>query len=125
MASRGGRMRRRYEGARDGAIQLDATAVFMRAREQLGWHDVDMPVAHGFVRRLLGLLPVPLASGGKPPGMAFPRCDSVHTCFMRCTIDIAFIDASGDVLELHEGIGPWHILRCRGAWGVMERLGSR
>ena len=53
--------------------------------------------------------------------MAFPRCSSVHTCFMAYPIDIAFIDARGYVLVCYENVRPWRMCSCPGAWAVLER----
>ena len=63
-------------------------------------------------------------------GLWLPRCRSVHTCFMRFAIDIAFVDGSGYIVGLAVPLRPW---RC--AWnrkaahtlelpiGGVERLG--
>ncbi|HYH09659.1 MAG TPA: DUF192 domain-containing protein [Thermoanaerobaculia bacterium] len=44
----------------------------------------------------------------------FPRCRSVHTCFMRGSIDVVFLDANNTVVELHSGVRPWRLLNARG-----------
>ena len=61
------------------------------------------------------------AASGLPLVMAFPRCSSVHTCFMAYPIDIAFIDRSGNVLACYENVRPWRMCSCPGAWAALER----
>lgn len=91
---------------------------FERALRILGWGPAPLVVATGFVQRLLGMM---VRREGTVV-MGFPSCSSVHTCFMARTIDIAFIDSRGRVLELHEDVRPWRLLRCRGASSVIERM---
>ena len=95
---------------------------YARALNRLGWTPAEFVVAESFGARLRGMLGrVPIAPGGLPLVMAFPRCSSVHTCFMAYPIDIAFIDARGSVLALYEGVRPWRMCSCPGAWAVLER----
>lgn len=98
--------------------------VLSRALRELGWLG-RIKVARSFSDRLVGL-------AGRSPAWAkdsadilvFPRCRSVHTCFMRFPIDIAFIDVEGVVLECHESVDPWRFLSCSGASFVLERPSS-
>ena len=62
-----------------------------------------------------------IAANGLPLVMAFPRCSSVHTCFMAYPIDIAFIDRDGNILARYENVRPWRMCSCLGAWAVLER----
>jgi len=75
-------------------------------------------VARSAGRRLLGLMGL----RGLPPGCALllPGCDSVHTAWMRMTIDVLFLDAGGGVLAVRRGLRPWRVARCRGAAAVLE-----
>lgn len=41
----------------------------------------------------------------------FPRCSSVHTCFMRVPIDVVFLDSTLRVLAV-ETLHPWHVSQC-------------
>ena len=97
-------------------------AVFERALDELRWRPVRLLMADRFAERLTGLVPRgPFDAGGAPLAMGFPSCHSVHTCFMRYPLDIAFIDEQGRVLALHEGVPPWRLVGCPGAWAVLER----
>lgn len=95
---------------------------YARALNRLGWTPAEFVVAESFVVRLRGMLGRhPVAANGLPLVMAFPRCSSVHTCFMAYPIDIAFIDARGYVLVCYENVRPWRMCSCPGAWAVLER----
>lgn len=105
---------------------------FRRALRALGWEPARLLVAESFLQRLVGMLALDSCEGAKPVDagpsarppvvMAFPRCSSVHTCFMRSPIDVAFIDRDGRVLSVCQGVPPWRIRACRGAASVLERL---
>lgn len=70
---------------------------YARALNRLGWTPAEFVVAESFTVRLRGMLGRrPIAASGLPLVMAFPRCSSVHTCFMAYPIDIAFIDRNGN-----------------------------
>ncbi|MEF9841318.1 MAG: DUF192 domain-containing protein [Raoultibacter sp.] len=50
----------------------------------------------------------------------FPRCASVHTCFMRVSIDLIFIDETRRVLAV-ETLRPWHVSRrVKGTAAIIE-----
>lgn len=95
---------------------------YARALNRLGWTPAEFVVAESFTVRLSGMLGRrPIAASGLPLVMAFPRCSSVHTCFMAYPIDIAFIDRNGNVLVCYENVRPWHACSHPGAWAVLER----
>ena len=54
--------------------------------------------------------------------MVFPCCASVHTFFMGCAIDIAFIGRDGTVLQVYGDVGSGRVLREPDALAVIERL---
>ena len=97
---------------------------FRRALGELGWEPTRLVIAEAPLVRLMGMIPA--SRGGcddaAPPAMGFPRCRSVHTCFMRCAIDVAFLSATGDVLAVCNDVAPWRVLACRGAASVIERI---
>lgn len=61
--------------------------------------------AENFFQRLQGLM----FKSGLPPrhGLFFSRCNAVHTCFMRFTIDVVFLDDLGHIHSIHPGLKPW------------------
>lgn len=64
-------------------------------------------VADTFLLRGVGLMgrrQVPEAYGA---GLFFSNCRALHTCFMRFPLDVLFLDASGQPLELKTDVPPW------------------
>lgn len=95
---------------------------YARALNRLGWTPAEFAVAESVAVRLRGMLGrCPVAANGLPLVMAFPRCSSVHTCFMAYPIDIAFIDRDGNILARYENVRPWRMCSCPGAWAALER----
>ena len=71
---------------------------------------LDLGLADGFRLRLLGLMGQPaLTLGLQPQALLLRHCRSVHTCFMRAPIDIAFLDANGWVVQTHDNVGAWRV----------------
>lgn len=59
--------------------------------------------------RRLGLLA--LQGAAQPIGIILIKpCKRIHTCFMQEPIDVAFINSSGEILEIILGVAPWRIL---------------
>lgn len=54
--------------------------------------------------------------------MCFPRCNSVHTWFMRHAIDVVFLSREGSVLQYEHAVPPGKVCTCRQAWAVLERF---
>lgn len=95
---------------------------YARALNRLGWTPAEFVVVESFAVRLRGMLGrQPVAVSGLPLVMAFPRCSSVHTCFMDYPIDIAFIDRNGSVLACYENVQPWRMCSHPCAWAALER----
>jgi uncharacterized membrane protein (UPF0127 family) len=42
--------------------------------------------------------------------MWFPRCNAVHTCFMRVPIDVIFLDGNASVVEIAPAVRPWRFV---------------
>ena len=65
--------------------------------------------ANTFGARLLGLMfRKQLALGS---GLLLEPCPQIHTCFMRFTIDVIFIDAQNRVIAVLENMRPWRMSR--------------
>ena len=65
-------------------------------------------IAETFFPRLIGL--VGRNELRDDEALLFPRCNSIHTCFMRFPIDIVFMAHDGTVLEIVEALKPWRCL---------------
>jgi uncharacterized protein len=81
---------------------------------------VRIVVARGLRARLRGLA---FRRGmDADEGLLIPRCCSVHTLGMRFAIDIVFLDANGEVVEVRHRVGPGRVVCCRRADAVLETL---
>lgn len=72
---------------------------------------VDAEVAETLLERMRGLI----GRDGLGPGagMLIPRCNCIHTCFMRFPIDATFLDKRGAVVKVVRNIRPWRLF----VWG--------
>lgn len=79
----------------------------------------DIRVAGGFVQRMKGLMfRESLADGC---GLYIPRCNSIHSFFMRFKIDAVFVDRAFVIVKIIENLMPWRITGFNwGARGVIE-----
>ena len=72
-----------------------------------------------FWRRAVGLLGhkrLPLGAG-----LWLAPCGSVHTCGMRCALDLLFLDRDGRVVRLVRSVRPWRmVVGGRSANSVIE-----
>jgi hypothetical protein len=53
-------------------------------------------------------------------GILLRPAGSIHTFFMRFSIDAVFVDRDGVVLSIERDLGPWRTARQRGAKAVLE-----
>jgi len=65
-------------------------------------------VADGFLVRFLGLMGRPDIAA--EAALVFPRCNSIHTLFMRFPIDVVLCDYKGEVVEVVAEMRPWRLL---------------
>lgn len=76
-------------------------------------------VANTMVTRLVGLLST--KSLGEGEGLWIEPCNSIHTWFMKFTIDAVFLDKQGSVVKLAPRMKPWKLTSiARKARGVLE-----
>ncbi len=75
--------------------------------------------ADGFWQRAVGLLG--RRTLARDEALFIPRCSSVHTCFMRFSIDVAFVDCEGRVVKIVPDVRPFRfVFGVRGASAVWE-----
>ena len=74
-------------------------------------------VASAALTRIVGLLGRRSFSEGE--AMVFPRCNSIHTCWMAFPIDVIFLRA-GIAIKLIERVGSWRVAWAWGADTVIE-----
>lgn len=53
-------------------------------------------------------------------GLLLRPAGSVHTAFMRFSIDVVFLDRSLRVMDVQPNVGPWRLVGRRGAKAVLE-----
>lgn len=66
--------------------------------------DIHAEVANNFFKRAKGLI----GRKGLPPGegMLIPKCNAIHTYFMRFAIDATFLDRNNNVVKVVKNIRP-------------------
>lgn len=67
----------------------------------------NLIVADTFMKRLVGLLSHESLSANE--AMWIQKCNSIHTCFMRFSIDCIFLDKSMTVRKIFSDVKPWRI----------------
>jgi uncharacterized membrane protein (UPF0127 family) len=79
---------------------------------------MEISVARSPWSRLLGLA----LRRRPPPGRALllPRCRSVHTFGMRFALDLVWLDAEGEIIDVEESVPPWRVRSRRDAAAVLE-----
>lgn len=65
-------------------------------------------IADNLFKRTKGLM----FSRELPQGNALiiPRCNAIHTCFMRFPIDVMFLDRDLNVLKIIRNVAPWRLV---------------
>ena len=88
----------------------------MRRRTVCG---VEADVAETFAERARGLIGRPPPPPGR--GLLIPRCNAIHTLFMRYPIDATFLDREGRVVKVVRGIRPGRLF-VWGGWRARQVL---
>ena len=65
-------------------------------------------VARNFFVRFLGLMGRTVVP--RDEAVLFPKCNSIHTFFMRMSIDVVFLSKTGQVVEIRNALKPWRLL---------------
>ncbi len=77
----------------------------VQLQTQSGCHGIRMRTARRFWERFRGLMLAPeLPFDG---GLLLTRCTSVHTMFMRFSIDLVYLDSQGVVTRCVPRVKPW------------------
>jgi hypothetical protein len=66
-------------------------------------------LANSFFKRIKGLLGK--ASFNKGEALSIKPCNSIHTFFMRFSIDILFLDKKSKVIQALSGVKPFKLTR--------------
>ncbi len=68
--------------------------------------DFDVKKADSLWVRFAGFM----LKKGASHAIFFENCRSVHTFFMRFTIDIVFLDKKNKILAVREKVKPWRVV---------------
>ena len=68
----------------------------------------DVKLAKSFITRTLGLIPKKMISESE--GLMIKPCNSIHTFFMKFSIDVLFVGTNDEIIALYENVKPWRIL---------------
>ena len=78
----------------------------------------DVEIANEFMARLVGLIG---RRTFENKALWIHACNSVHTCFMKFSIDLVFVDEKLQVKALRKNLRPWRMtLPVFGAKSVFE-----
>ncbi len=66
-----------------------------------------LELADTFLKRLVGLQFRKALPGDS--GLCIWPCSSIHTCFMRFSIDVWMLDRQGRVLKCRRRVRPWRL----------------
>jgi hypothetical protein len=83
----------------------------------------DVRVADGHWTRFLGLMGRRQMEEGE--ALHIVPCSSIHTAFMRFSIDAVFLDPGGRVTKIARRLRPFRLAIGRGARSVLELPGGR
>jgi uncharacterized protein len=75
-------------------------------------------LAETMFTRLRGLLGRKGLAEGE--GLLLRPASSIHTAFMRFTIDAVFIDRENRIVKVAAELRPWRMAACRGSRAVLE-----
>ncbi|WP_322151244.1 DUF192 domain-containing protein [Paratractidigestivibacter sp.] len=78
---------------------------------------VEVKVLNTWAQRLRGLL----GTGPEAGPVVLTRCSSVHTFGMAYDLDVAFVDASGEIVEVVRALPPGRVVSSPSASCVFER----
>jgi hypothetical protein len=74
--------------------------------------------ASSFLERFIGLM---LRKDSTPyGGLLFYRAGGIHTCFMRFSLDIVFVDKNMTVLKVYKKVGAFRVAICYNAYAAIE-----
>ncbi len=79
----------------------------------------ELKIADAFWDRAVGLLGLP--SLGETTGLWIARTNSIHTCFMKFSIDCIFLNSDLKVKKIISNVKPWRLVwPVLGAQSVIE-----
>lgn len=69
--------------------------------------EINVKLCNNFKDRLLGLM---FKKEKLDYGLCFPKCNSIHTFFMKQNIDIFMTDKNNKVIYIKKNLKPWKVI---------------
>ena len=63
-------------------------------------------ICNSFKTRFLGLM----GKTNISDIYVFPKCNSIHTFFMKEDIDVVMLDKNGKILKIYNNLQPWKVI---------------
>jgi uncharacterized membrane protein (UPF0127 family) len=83
-----------------------------------GAHPLALHIADRFASRLRGLMLAPVLADHE--GLLLTNCSSIHSAFMRQTIDVIYFDRDSKVVRCVQRLTPWSASMAWAATQVLE-----
>lgn len=81
-------------------------------------------IAESYMSRFLGLMGRKTIPQNE--AICFPRCNSIHTFFMRFPIDVILVGEDGKIVSVVQAMKPWRLLLPRkGVKHIIELQANR
>ncbi len=99
---------------------MNPTSLFLHhafLRTQTGAHPLALRIADRFASRLRGLMLAPQLAVHE--GLLLTNCSSIHSAFMRQTVDVLYRDRNDKVVRCVQMLKPW---RASVAWAATQVL---
>ena len=80
----------------------------------------NLLLAESSIERMRGLLGRPQFDNDS--ALIIPQCNSVHTLFMKYTIDVVYLNKKGVILKIVRSLKPWRFSGCLKAFYTLEML---
>lgn len=80
----------------------------------------SLSICQNFYERSRGLLWRKALSAERREALLIPKCNSVHTLFMRYPIDVIFLDGAGVITSIRRNLKPWRASLDFAARAVIE-----
>jgi hypothetical protein len=58
-------------------------------------------------------------------GLLITPCNSIHTLFMRMSIDVLFLNRNNTIMAMKENMHPFRFAMCYGAASVLELMAGQ
>lgn len=69
--------------------------------------EINVKLCSNFKDRLLGLM---FKKEKFDYGLCFPKCNSIHTFFMKQNIDVFMTDKNNKVIYIKKNLKPWKLI---------------